>query len=325
MSAKDRLIAEIDAALALARAGGMDQARLKQAWAALDRIAADPQVGLLGQPTQLGLPRKLHSARLRLAKLAGDPVQMTGLRATAVPPQDLLADLFPADPATRAAHARAAGQPVTRMVHQLWVGGPVPPNCGIWRAWALRHGWDYRLWQETDLARLGVTSDPLYLAMRAAGDLPGAVDVARYHVLAHWGGLYLDCDWYPIRPELSPEDILPPYGLSAIPEAGPRLVGGAGMLLANGTIATPPQHPAILWLLQVLPEFAARLPGTPAWWQTGPLPFTLAARRGPVNVLDIGLLGGSVPRGTPLAEVQAKAQELAAGPGAEFLLEWKSW
>ncbi len=45
-----------------------------------------------------------------------------------------------------------------------------------------------------------------------AGDLPGAVDVARYFILHAQGGIYLDCDWYPARDDLSFADVLPLIG-----------------------------------------------------------------------------------------------------------------
>lgn len=318
MAAKARLVARLDEALALARAGQGAEAR-----ALLDRVAADPEVAALGAPTALGLPRKLHSARVRVAKIGGDAAEIAGLRATAVPPAAALADLFRADAATRAAHVAASGQPVPHCLHQIWVGGPPPAACAVWADYARRHGWTYRLWDAAALAAAGVTADPLWQAMIAAGDLPGAVDVARYHILLAEGGLYLDCDWYPARPDLPPGAVLPLHGLSALAEAVPRLVAGEGLLLSNALIATPPGHPALARLRATLPEVATRLAGGPAWWVTGPLPFTLAARGGPVTVLDPGMVADNLARNTSLDQVQARAADLADGPG--FLIAWKGW
>lgn len=320
-AAKDRLVAEIGAALQLAHAG-----RTGEAEAALHRIGRDPDAAVLGGTTAIGLPRKLHSAWVRLAKIAGDHVRLTGFRATAVPPESLLADLFATDAAARAAHTAAAARPVPRAIHQIWIGGPPPAACGAWSDYAARHGWSYRLWDEAALEAAGLTADPLWARMRKAGDLPGAVDIARYRLLAHEGGLYLDCDWYPARPDMPPQAVFPAQGLAVIAEPAPRLVAGDSLLLSNSLISAPARHPALLHLIDVLPAIAARLPNSPAWWVTGPLSFTLAVRRGPVAVLNAGLVAGHVQRGAAaLPEAKAVAERTGAGGEAGFLIAWKGW
>lgn len=317
MTAKARLVAEIVAAVAEARSGDIAAAR-----AHLERIAADPEAEVLGEATLLGLPRKLHAARLRIAKIAHDKVAVAGLQATAVPPAAALEGLFAADAALRAACVAAAGQPVPRLLHQVWIGGPPPAACAAWADWAARHGWRYRLWDEAALAEAGVTADPLWRAMCAAGDIPGAVDVARYRVLEAEGGLYLDCDWFPAQPELPPEALFPQRGLSVLAEPAPRQVAGGHLLLSNALIAAPAGHPAFGALRRALPQMMARLPRGPAWWQTGPLPFTLALRQGPVTVLDAAIVAGHLPHGAPRAEAEAMAR---ATTGAGFLIAWKGW
>ncbi len=320
MTAKARLAAQIQAALELAQAGAPQAAQI-----ALRRIADDPDAALLGQETVLGLPRKIHSALVRLAKLSGDRAALAGLRATAVPPAALIEPLFHTDARTRAAMVAAAAQPVPRCLHQVWVGGPPPTACADWQAWAGVHGWAYRLWDMAALDQAGITADPIWQLMMAAGDLPGAVDVARYHILAQAGGLYLDCDWFPARPDLAPGAAIPTHGLSALAEAAPRLVAGGSLMLSNALIAVPPAHPALLRLIAALPQVAARLPGAPAWWVTGPLVFTLAARGGPVNVLDAGMVAGELPRAAPRTQAVALAQQTTTRDDAGFLIAWKGW
>ncbi|MCA0272352.1 MAG: mannosyltransferase [Proteobacteria bacterium] len=320
-AAKNRLTARVGAALELARGG-----RVAEAEAALQSIADDPEAAALGATTALGLPRKLHSAWVRLAKIEGDLVRLTGFRATAVPPETLLADLFAADAQARATHAAAAAHPVPRVIHQIWIGGPPPAACAAWSGYARRHGWAYRLWDEAALARAWVTADPLWTMMRKAGDLPGAVDIARYHLLAREGGLYLDCDWYPAAAAMPPEAVLPAQGLSVIAEPAPRLVAGGSLLLSNALIAAPAGHPALLHLIAALPAVAERLPKSPAWWVTGPLAFTLSVRRGPVSVLNAGLVAGVVPQGVAWQpEVEALAAKNSAEGGGGFLIAWKGW
>lgn len=320
MAANPRLVAEIREAVALARQG-----QSAEAAARLLRIATDPEAGSLGPLTALGLPRKLHSAWVRLAKAEGDPARIAGLQATAIPPEALLSDLFAVDAAGRAAHVAAAANPVPRCLHQVWVGGPPPAACEAWAGYAARHGWAYRLWDEPALVDAGITADPLWQAMRKAGDLPGAVDVARYHILGRMGGLYLDCDWYPARADLAPEAFIPCQGLSVIAERVPRMVAGGSFLLSNALVAAPVGHPALAHLLAVLPAAAGRMAGAPAWWSTGPLTFTLAARRGPVTVLDGGIVAGHLPRGAALSDAQDMAETFGQSGVDGLLITWKSW
>lgn len=318
MTAKERLVAALTEALRIGGSGDLAEAGRR-----LEDLARDPEAAAFGVPTALGLPRKLHSARLKLAKLARDPAAVLGLQATAVPTETRIGDLFTADADDRATLVAAASAAVPRVLHQIWVGGPPPVACAAWAGYARRHGWTYQLWDEPALAAKGFTDNPLWRSMVAAGDLPGAVDVARYALLFEAGGLYLDCDWYPARADLPPEAVLPPLGLSVLAEPAPRLVAGQSLLLSNALIAAPPRHPALARLLAVLPEVALRLPGGPAWWVTGPLSFTLAVRRGPVTVLDPAMVAGDLPRGAPEEEAIALAAQNASAPG--FLIAWKGW
>ena len=103
-------------------------------------------------------------------------------------------------------------------------------------------------------------------------------------------------------------------------------VAGDSLLLSNALIAAPARHPALAHLIDVLPAVATRLPKSPAWWVTGPLSFTLAARRGPVTVLNAGLVAGHVQRGAAaLPEAKALAEKTRADGAAGFLIAWKGW
>lgn len=319
MRAKARLVAEIEVAIRMA-AQDVDAALLR-----LRELAADPDRAVLGPPTALGLPRKLHSARLKVAKAAGDAVSRLGLQATGVPPPELLAPLFAVSAAERLALTEAARRPVPKVLQQIWIGGRGPASCAAWAAYAGRHGWRHKLWNEAQLAAAGVTQDPLYRAMLQAGDLPGAADVARYHVLSREGGVYLDCDWYPARDDVPLEAALPMLGLAALAERAPRVTSAGCMLVSNALIAAPPHHPVFARLTAALPAVAQALPDGPAWWVTGPLPFTLAGRGGPLAVLDAGIVAAVLPRGAPMAEVEAVRARTAAEDGPGLLIGWKSW
>lgn len=320
MSAKQRLNAGISAARILVAKGDFDAAKM-----ILDVLTDDPVVKALPEQTMLGLPRRLHAARLHLAKAQGDLVSRAGYQFHLVPPLEVLAPLFRFSAAEQQAITDANRLPVPRVIHQIWIGNlPVPAAVAAWRWHAALQGYDYRLWQEADLARLGLPDQPVFAAMLARGDYPGAVDVARYAILAAEGGIYLDCDWYPARDGISFHHVLPLIGLTAWAETVPRQTGLGGVLLGNSFIATPPDHPALHRLNAQLPQVLDLLPAAPAWWSTGPLVFTLAARGGAVSLAPQSLVAGILADRAAVAEVEAlRAQALQADGGV--LIAWKSW
>lgn len=314
LTPKQRLNAGIAEARALTDRG--DHAGAEALLAAL---AADPVIRALQAQTALHLPRRLHAASLHLAKARGDAVARAGLQLHLVPPPEVLAPLFRYSLAEVQAMTAASRAPVPQMIHQIWIGRlPVPPGVAAWRDHAARQGYGHKLWQEAELAGLGLADQPVFAAMLQAGDYPGAVDVARYAILAAEGGIYLDCDWYPARQDIGFHDLMPLQGLTALAEDVPRLTGLGGLLLYNSFIACPPGHPALLRLQAQLPRALDLLPEAPAWWATGPLVFTLAARGGAVSLAPPSLIAGALPKE---ADPGAAGLEETGG----LLIAWKSW
>lgn len=163
--------AELDRLDALIRADRADEALALVA--ALAAGAAGDPAQPLGPPTLAGLPRRLHAARLRLARAEGDMVAKLGWQATQGPGPETLLPLarFTAD--ERAEAGRLGRAPVPRLLHQIWIGElPRPPALAAWRDWCAGHGRDYLLWDEAALARIGAPDHPAYRAMLAAGDFP---------------------------------------------------------------------------------------------------------------------------------------------------------
>lgn len=294
--------------------------------ATLDALARENDHGEeLGHITLLGLPRKLHSAYLKLAKAEKRTLERMGLQQTLVPPPDLLAPFVSFSSTDRRTMNARNREQVPRVLHQIWIGSlPLPPGIDAWRAHAQRHGLEYRLWREADLDAIGVNDHPTFAHMLATGDYPGAVDIARYAVLAREGGIYLDCDWYPARDDLSFADLLPLTGLSALAEDTPRETGMGSLLLTNSFIATPPNHPVFERLLAILPEVTRLLPDGPAWWSTGPLIMTLLFRGTTFHVPDAQFVATNLARRAPLAEVEQARQD-ARDQDRGLLIGWKSW
>ncbi|WP_442772359.1 glycosyltransferase family 32 protein [Paenirhodobacter enshiensis] len=275
--------------------------------------------GAMGPLTAAGVPRRLHAVLGRLARAEGARAEALGWQVTQGPPPEAPA------PAARLsageiAHAREmATLPVPRVLHQIWIGQkPVPVNIARWQAHAAQSGWQHRLWREADLAALAIDRDPAFRAMLEARDYPGAVDVARYAILAAEGGVYLDADWFPAQGTL--ETRVPLIGLIALAEAAPRLTGAGAVMLGNYMIGAPAGHPAMTALARAVPEAMRLIPRAPAWWVSGPVIFTMVARQCPLSLPPMGTVAPDLPDTATLAEAEATASATDA-----LMFTWKSW
>jgi inositol phosphorylceramide mannosyltransferase catalytic subunit len=300
------------------------EGRLEEARNRLREIEAQLQ-GVADPVTSLGLPRRLQSALLKLAKAEGDAIRKIAYQFHLVPPPERLAAYAAFAVDERSVMVRQSRMPVPRIIHQIWLGSkPVPPTIGAWADHAHKHGYEHRLWREADLSQSGYDRHPALLRMLDEGDYPGAVDVARYLILRDLGGIYLDCDWYPAARMRTFEHALPMQGLNVFAEDTPRNTGRGGTLFANSFIATPPGNPVLVRLCDILTDLVKDLGDVPAWWSTGPLVFTVIARSGPVALADAGFVAAALPTETPLADVVRLANETDANGGG-LLIAWKPW
>lgn len=294
----------------------------------LDSLAADHELlarAELGPPTVLGMPRKLHSANLRLAKIARDRLRVTGLQFTLVPDPAVMADVGRYSGGEQRVIARLAGEKVPRILHQVWIGDlPQPPAVDAWRRHCASFSMAYRLWGEAELLAEGFDAHPAFAEMMARKDYPGAADVARYLVLEKFGGIYMDADWFPARDDVGFDDFVALVGFTALADATPRMTSAGGLLLANAFIATPPQHPVLRRILEAIPRVMRALPDAPAWWSTGPLIFTYACRGAGVTLATVDMMAAVLPRGAPFQAVDAARKEAMRGDRG-FLIDWKSW
>jgi mannosyltransferase OCH1-like enzyme len=320
MSAKHRLNRKLQAAESLRLSGQFDHARQ-----ILLEIAADPENAALGLTTAADLPRRLQSAFLKLSKAEKDPVRKAGYQFHLTPPPAQLAPYCKFSTAEKKTIAVANRGDVPLIIHQIWVGSnPIPAGAQAWGGHAQAHGYEYKLWLEADLQPLGILDHPAFVRMQSKGDYPGAVDVARYIILQQYGGIYLDCDWYPARLDLRFDELLTMKGICTMAEDIPRNTGKGGLLLANSLIMAPPRHPVFTRVLAALDDVNTTLPDAPAWWATGPLLFTLMCRGGSMTLIDSDIVAGSLPQDTLKADVDAWCRASEKKDGG-LLLSWKSW
>ncbi len=304
-----------------------DAGEMEHAWQVLEAAKLAPDVMAVEPHTALGLPRKLHAAMLRTAKRDGNLLLKIAYQYHLVPDPAVLAHWTKASPDQRRAIVAANQRPIPKIIHQIWIGErALPETTRAWASHAGQNGYQYKLWREADLEALGIDRLPEFNAMLAAGDYPGAVDVARYVILEREGGIYLDCDWYPARMDRSFDTFMAMTGLVAMAEPVPRNLGWGSTLLYNSFIAAPPDHPAMSGMIEAIPDVLKRLAGAPAWWSTGPLLFTLIARRGPIQLLDPAFVAASFKAGTSLADIKTACQaEEDAGGANGLLMDWKEW
>lgn len=301
-----------------------NEGRYAQAHALLLSLVAADDAHLMGEETVLGLPRRLHAARLRLAKAEGDRIATIGYQYTLVPSPQKMEKYARFSTEERRKIGLKSREDVPRLIHQIWIGEKIPPvSIEAWAAHASKNGYDYRLWREADLEREGVFSNTVFKAMLDEGDYPGAVDVARYILLERYGGIYLDCDWYPARDDVSFDTFLPLVGLTAFDEKTPRDTGQGSMLLANSFIAAPAGHPVFAKMLESFPGVLSDMPRAPAWWSTGPLIFTVIARAGSISLAPATFVAASLPDRAPMEAVEALRRGLTDANG--LLIAWKSW
>jgi mannosyltransferase OCH1-like enzyme len=92
---------------------------------------------------------------------------------------------------------------IPRIVHQIWLGGPVPEKYTSWmQTWASMRGWEYKLWTDADIAEFSMYNRDIYDQSTNLGEKS---DIARLEILNRFGGLYVDVDFECFKPEIFDE------------------------------------------------------------------------------------------------------------------------
>lgn len=163
---------------------------------------------------------------------------------------------------------------IPRIIHQFWVGGPVPDHLAAFmETWRAHHpDWEHRLWGDDDFRGWLRNQD---LFDRADEIAPGSgnqmrSDIARYEVLHRFGGVYVDADFECLRPV----DPLCGVEFWTAWEMDGRW---ANMAIAGSV----PEHPLLEELIARLPANVEAHKGRRPNWLTGPRFLTPILRRHP--------------------------------------------
>jgi len=118
-------------------------------------------------------------------------------------------------------------------------------------------GWEARTWNEGSLDWLANAE-----LFALAPEPQAKADIARYEVLATFGGFYLDCDVEPLRP------------LDELTELACFAVWEDERFLCNAVMGSEPNHPAMEALVGRLPASISAHVGEPPQIRTGPVLLT---------------------------------------------------
>lgn len=153
---------------------------------------------------------------------------------------------------------------IPRRIIQIWFGGQSGPweaSMQAWRDHANTSNMEYWRVSDADLPALRMMASPrLADALRYSydrADLRGASDIARYIILEHWGGIYVDADMRVPKIAGQPialDRLMPLRGLVVVSDGEPVDWGTGGLHLLNGILASCPQHPTLKALNAQIPD-----------------------------------------------------------------------
>lgn len=126
---------------------------------------------------------------------------------------------------------------IPKSIHMIWLGSPLPKRFEVFvQSWKQHHpDWDFKLWTDADIGSFPmVTKD----AIHTVKNWGQKSDILRLEILNHFGGLYVDTDFYCVKPH----DILH--------HTCDFYTGMGSKMILTGNIAARPAHPIIITCLE---------------------------------------------------------------------------
>jgi len=169
---------------------------------------------------------------------------------------------------------------IPKIIHQIWheIGnaGAIPPQwMALAQTWKRHHpDWDYRLWTDADSRRFMTTHYPELLRAYDSCIYPiQRVDMLRYCLLHHFGGVYVDMDVECLRPIDGLID-----GRAMVISLEPPIHAawlGVDSLISNAFVAARPGH-------GLLEDILANLAASPRTAKALRFPRDVFASTGPL-------------------------------------------
>ncbi len=90
-------------------------------------------------------------------------------------------------------------QNIPKKIHQIWLGGELPTYYNVLIESIKKNNpdWEYKLWTDKDIELLNLKNKNLFNTITNNGL---KADLLRYEILYNEGGVYLDVDFYCIKP-----------------------------------------------------------------------------------------------------------------------------
>jgi mannosyltransferase OCH1-like enzyme len=94
---------------------------------------------------------------------------------------------------------------IPRIIHQIWLGGPLPEKYHAWQAtWKQYHpDWEYHLWTDDDIEKLHALGNffvgKTYEYYQEATNYGERSDILKILLIYYYGGLYADTDFECLR------------------------------------------------------------------------------------------------------------------------------
>ena len=142
---------------------------------------------------------------------------------------------------------------IPRVIHRIWVGNPIADWAVEWgRTWEVHHpGYEMKLWTDAECeALLGLMGDEVRSVYQDSPNTGHRSDILRLVILAHEGGVYVDCDVEnrrPITPLLHNQGAVVATFFEAAVDAHWRA--------ENALMACVPGHPFFAFVLERLPTW----------------------------------------------------------------------
>ncbi len=156
---------------------------------------------------------------------------------------------------------------IPKIIHQIWLGSPLPNRCKELQATILRlhPDWAYMLWTEKEIEEFGLVNKEAYDVSTNYGQKS---DIARYEILDRFGGVYLDCDFELIK------------SLDEFHHTLDFYVGcdyGKQFLIFNGLMGSTPGNPILkecIASLDITAQHSSKRHFNTIQWSTGPYHLT---------------------------------------------------
>jgi mannosyltransferase OCH1-like enzyme len=149
---------------------------------------------------------------------------------------------------------------IPRIIHQVWVGGRLPPAYRRWTdSWRLLNpSWEYRLWDEQSIKTFGLRNAE---AFRRSASKGVKSDIARYEILQRLGGIYADTDF---------ECLAPAETMARGASFFCGLLFAQAPVISNGLLGFAPGHPLLEKVIEGLGEPVRTKDGMQILERTGP-------------------------------------------------------